>query len=241
MVKNKKSHATFFFTHVHWDHIQGFPFFVPAFIGGNQFDLYGPVLKSAPAKVDEVLEATLRGQQQFRTFPIQLTDMAAVMKFHSIDPKDTITLKDGDHTLLIRCAPLIHPGGSLGYRLEERIKGRKTHRVFAFVTDTEHQAEPNPQVQKLMKNADLALYDAQFTDDEYSGKVGIRRVGWGHSTWTMGLREAEKAHLQHLVLTHHDPSHDDVFLKSIEQKAVRAGRKARIKVSFARQFSEFVL
>jgi len=241
MARTGKTQSTLFFTHVHWDHIQGFPFFLPAFIPGNRFDLYGPLQKSGPSSVGKVLETTLRGQQEFLTFPVQLTEMAAEMHFHDIDPAKPIVLKNKDHTLQITSAPLIHPGGAFGYRIEERIRGKKQRSVLAFVTDTEHLSEPNPHVQLLMKNADLAIYDAQFTDDEYSGKHGMSRIGWGHSTWTMGLREATEAGAKHLVLTHHDPMHDDAFIKALEKAAAREGRKQGVKITAARQFTEYTI
>ncbi|MFZ5807423.1 MAG: MBL fold metallo-hydrolase [Verrucomicrobiota bacterium] len=237
-LKEQRRHATFFFTHMHWDHIQGFPFFSPAFISGNTFELYGPALPSAPHVIGSILEKTLRGQQEYLTFPIQLNDMPATLKFSDITPGNPVTLtaKSGSR-MVVSCAQLNHPGGCLGYRLEEK-NPNQPDKIFTFVTDTEHDRFPNPHIQELAKNADVFLYDTQYTDAEYNGDVGFSRVGWGHSTWTHGLKEAQKAGAKKLLLFHHDPMHDDTFLANLEAEAASAGKKIGIEVLAAKQFLE---
>lgn len=237
-IKNKRNHATFFFTHMHWDHIQGFPFFNPAFMDGNSFELYGPAMPTAPNVIGSVLEKTLRGQQEYLTFPIQLNEMPAQLKFDDIIPGREIVITGRSGAKMhVTCAQLNHPGGCLGFRLVEKVSG-ELDKVFTFVTDTEHYRLPNPAIQELAHKADVFLYDAQYTDDEYEGKVGFSRVGWGHSTYTHGIKEAKKAEAKKLLLSHHDPMHDDAFLSKLESDAAKAGEKEGVTVLAAKQFLE---
>jgi phosphoribosyl 1,2-cyclic phosphodiesterase len=240
MVGRNLTEATFFFTHVHWDHIQGFPFFQPAFIAGNTFNLYGPRLMPTPGFVGTILEKALRGQQQDLNFPVQLKDMPAHMNFNDIVEQDTVSLHGRSSRLVVTCSGLNHPGGCLGYRIEEHVHGRPV-RTFTVATDTEHYSHNNPKLQKIAAHADILLYDGQYTDDEYNGIATFNRVGWGHSTWSHGLREAVEAGVKQLLLTHHDPLHDDAFIDKVEKEAAAAGKNAGVQVAFARQFQEFVL
>jgi phosphoribosyl 1,2-cyclic phosphodiesterase len=233
--------ATFFFSHVHWDHIQGFPFFIPAFRPGNRFDLYGPKLSATQGFVGGILEKALRGQQEDLNFPVQLKDMPAQMSFRDLDDHTTIDFPEKTGLLKVSSYALNHPGGCFGYRIEEHLPGQPV-KVYAHATDTEHLADLNPRVQELIKDADLVLYDSQYTDDEYSGKNGgIPRNGWGHSTWNWGLKEGKAAGIKHLLLHHHDPLHDDDAIAKIEADAQAEGAKIGIKVTAATQGAEFIL
>lgn len=233
--------ATFFFSHVHWDHIQGFPFFLPAFRKGNQFDLHGPRLDPTPGFVGSILEKALRGQQEDLNFPVQLTDMPAKMSFNDIKENAFIEIPGRKGCLRITSHTLNHPGGCYGYRIEEHLPGKPV-KVFAFATDTEHLGDLNPNLQRLAHQADYLVYDAQYTPDEYSGaNGGMPRTGWGHSTWEWGLKESQAAGVKHLLLHHHDPLHDDNTVGQIEEDARIAGARVGIQVSAAAQGAEFVL
>jgi phosphoribosyl 1,2-cyclic phosphodiesterase len=232
--------AHFFFSHVHWDHIQGFPFFIPAFVAGNEFDLYGPTLDQREGFVAGILEKALRGQQEDLNFPVALSDMPAVMRFHDLSPGAEITIRGDGATVTVKSGILNHPGGCFGYRLEEKTK--KGVRTFAFATDTEHPKKGvNPNLQKLACGADCLYYDAQYTDDEYEGRTGMSRVGWGHSTWTHGIEEARKAGVKRLLLGHHDPLHDDSAVALIENAARKAGLRKGIEVDAAYEGMEIEL
>ncbi|MFH1067790.1 MAG: MBL fold metallo-hydrolase [bacterium] len=239
--RSNRRHAIFFFTHVHWDHIQGFPFFMPAFNPSNHFEMYGPAIHTYTSTdvYSSVLEHALRGQQTFFTFPVPLNDMPSTIKFYDMDPHKVVTIAGENVELHISCAQLNHPGGCLGYRIEEKRVGEES-RVFAYVTDTEHYAPPhlNPNVQLLAQNADVFLYDAQFTDQEYNGETGLCRRGWGHYTWTNGLRECKEAKAKLLVLSHHDPWRDDDALEKLENEAVEAGAREGVHIVAAKQFME---
>lgn len=235
-------HANFIFSHVHWDHIQGFPFFIPAFRKGNRFTMWGPKLVNTHGFVGNILEKALRGQQEDLNFPVQLKDMPAEMIFNDLEENASFDLPGATGFLRISAHTLNHPGGCFGYRIEEHLPGR-TPRIFAFATDTEHLPTLNPNVQALIRHADLVLYDSQYTDEEYQGRngSGMARHGWGHSTWTWGLKEGKAAGIKHLLLHHHDPLHDDDKISAIEAAAQAEGAKLGIRVHAAAQGAEYIL
>ena len=197
--------ASMFFSHVHWDHIQGFPFFAPAFVSGNAFVLYGG------KNVTQTLEETLAGQMNFPTFPVHLTDMGARMMFRDLAEGEEVHVGEG---VVVTSARLNHPGGVLAYRIEH------AGRTIVYATDNEHGAAPDPKLLALAKGADLLVYDAQYTPEEYTGETGRgSKVGWGHSTMMEGARIAKLAGVKELVLFHHDPSQDD---DAVDRKEARA-------------------
>jgi len=197
-----------FFSHMHWDHIQGFPFFGPAFVPGNHFDLYGGSDLSA------TLAETLAGQMNFPNFPVTLEQMAATMLFHEFSNGQLVDLGGG---ITVRALSLNHPNGCYGYRLE--FEGK----IITYCTDTEHTDKLDENVLTLAKDADLLIYDAQYTPEEYSGSTGgIPKVGWGHSTFKRGAEIARAAQVARLVLFHHDPTHNDDAVLEIERKCQAA-------------------
>ncbi|MCY3018424.1 MAG: MBL fold metallo-hydrolase [Planctomycetota bacterium] len=239
LVREMPIKATFFFSHVHWDHVQGFPFFIPAFVAGNSMALYGPNLNRQPGFIGSVLERALRNQQESLNFPVQLADMPAKMTFTDLEDGATLELPGTETKLVVTAGSLNHPGGSFGYRIEER-RGTEV-KAFVYATDTEHLAKSNPKLQKLARGADILYYDAQYTEDEYNGRDGMPHKGWGHSTWTHGLAEAQEAGVSHLLLGHHDPLHDDWAVARIENDARREGLKVGMKVTAAYEGMELQL
>lgn len=196
--------ASMFFSHVHWDHIQGFPFFLPALDQGNHIELYGG------SNVTTTLAETLAGQMNFPNFPLTLEQMAASMKFHECVDGQVIEIADD---VRVRALSLNHPNGCYGYRVEH--KGR----AICYCTDTEHYEKPDKNVLELAKGVDLFIYDAQYTPEEYTGENGgPSRVGWGHSTFEQGARLAKLAGAKRLVLFHHDPSQGD---RAVREKEAR--------------------
>jgi len=236
----KGLHASFFFSHVHWDHIQGFPFFLPGFDPGNRFELFGPPLIREPGFVGNILEKALRGQQENLNFPVQLKEMPATMIFEDVQEGQEVIRQGKDSELVITGVPLNHPGGCFGYRVEEWKEGKHAS-TFSFVTDTEHLEDINPQVQILLKDADLVLHDAQYTPEEYEGMGGVSRKGWGHSTWESALRECRAGNARQLLLHHHDPMHDDAAISAIEEAAQAVAAKTSVGVQAAQQYREFEL
>jgi len=198
--------AKIFFSHVHWDHIQGFPFFGPAFREGNVFDLYGG------GNVTRTLEETLLGQMNYPNFPVTLEAMAGEMRFHDIDD-ESITFDSPGGEIRVTPVPLNHPNGCFGYRLDYH------DRSMVFATDTEHFRKPDPNLLKICRDADLFIYDAQYTPEEYEGFPGYPpKIGWGHSTFEEGAKISELAGVKQLVLTHHDPSQDDAAVMEKERR-----------------------
>ncbi len=190
------------FSHYHWDHIQGLPFFEPAYHAGNRFTLVGPAQPTAD------LLQVLSGQMAAVYFPISLDQFGAKLAFEEID-EGSIMLAG------IQCDTLssLHPGRSLVYRLTQGDK-----RVV-YATDNELPAEwrtassENHEVNRFLRffaDADLLIHDAQFTPEELA-----MRQGWGHSAWTDVVDLAVAARVKHLVLFHHDPDHSDAFLDGV--------------------------
>ena len=196
--------AVLLFSHLHWDHIFGFPVFRPLYVPGNRFEIYGE------RKNDVSLEEHISRMMSFPYFPVPLDVMRAEKNFHDIDAGET--LRFGDVT--VKTSPNNHPMGCLAYRFEYRGKS------FIYATDTEHYAAPDPVLLEAAANADILIYDANYTDEEYSGEVGFPRTGWGHSTWQEGCKMAEAAGVGRLLLFHHDPEHNDDFMDDIERKAI---------------------
>jgi phosphoribosyl 1,2-cyclic phosphodiesterase len=193
--------AYIFFSHTHWDHIQGFPFFVPAFIPINKFNIYGAI-----ARDGATIKQRLEDQMLHPNFPVPLQVMQSELKFHDIMPGDMINLDD----INIETAPLNYPNGAIGYRITWQGK------TVVYCPDTEHyQDRFDENVLYLAREADLLIYDATYTNAEYYNPQ-FSRVGWGHSTWEVGVEIAKAARVKQVAMFQHDPSHDDDFLDQIE-------------------------
>ena len=201
--------AHIFFSHVHWDHIQGFPFFAPAFVPGNTIHLYGG------NNVSRTLEETLAGQMDYPSFPVQLGQMGGEMTFRDLREGQTVRLDDGEgHELVVRTTRGNHPNGVWAYRIDHR--GHSA----VYATDTEHYSVVDPRLQKLAKGADALIYDAMYTPEEYAGTAGTggSKVGWGHSTIDEAAKLAKAAGAKQLVLFHHDPGQNDAAVREKERR-----------------------
>ncbi len=188
-----------FLSHSHWDHIQGFPFFRPAFVSGNEFIIHGAF------KADKRLQDALRGQMGSIYFPIKMSDMPSSFHFVELLEQDIMA-----GNLMVRSRALNHPGGCFGYRITD---GKHT---VAYCTDTEpYPDNMNEKILELVRDADVFIYDAQFTPEEYASD----RKGWGHSTWQEGIKIAHEANVKKYVLFHHDPYHDDRSIENIVKEA----------------------
>ena len=202
--------ANLFFTHSHWDHIQGFPFFTPAFVPGNEFNIYGAIAPNG-----STIEQRLNDQMLHPNFPVPLQIMGAKLRFCDLDVGETMTMgKSGD--IEIENALLNHPGESVGYRVS--YAGYSA----AYITDTEHFPDRlDESVLKLVRNADVMIYDATYTDEEYHNEK-FSKVGWGHSTWQEAVKIAKAANVKQLVIFHHDPAHDDDFMDDLGRQVQAA-------------------
>jgi phosphoribosyl 1,2-cyclic phosphodiesterase len=199
--------AHLFFSHSHWDHIQGFPFFVPAFIPGNRFHIYGAIAPNGAT-----IKQRLSDQMLHPNFPIPLRGMRSDMIFNDLRPGDRIKIDD----ILIETAHLNHPSEAIGYRVTWQ------GRTAVYCTDTEHYADRlDENVLFLARDADVFIYDATYTDEEYYHPQ-FSKVGWGHSTWQEAVKICEAAGVKKLVIFHHDPAHGDDFLADVEAQVSAA-------------------
>ncbi|MEH2356312.1 MBL fold metallo-hydrolase [Nostoc sp.] len=196
--------AHIFFTHSHWDHMQGFPFFTPGFVKGNDFHIYGAI-----APDGSTIEQRLNDQMLHPNFPVPLQIMQANLNFYDVRPGQPIHIDD----LIVETAPLNHPGEAVGYRVNWR-GGAAT-----YITDTEHFPDRlDDNVLRLARNADILIYDSTYTDEEYHSPKSPK-IGWGHSTWQEAVKVAQAANVKTLVIYHHDPAHDDDFLDRVGKEA----------------------
>ncbi|WP_299529723.1 MBL fold metallo-hydrolase [Ulvibacterium sp.] len=186
------------FSHFHWDHIQGFPFFDPAYDPSKQIELIAFGEKLRVSDLKKVLSKQMEGT----FFPIQLDNMGAKFEYNLKKIREA-EFRGG--RVLINSHN--HPGGAHGYRLEVRDK------VIVYCTDIEHGDSIDKNVVSFSKDADVLIHDAQYTPEELP-----KFKGWGHSSWEQAIEVAERANVKHLYLTHHDPNHDDVFLRKMEKQ-----------------------
>jgi anti-anti-sigma factor len=188
----------FLFSHAHWDHIQGFPFFRPAFIPGNQIFIYSI----------HDLQTILKKQQLPPNFPVSLSYMQATMKFISLQVGQPFQIDK----LNINTIENVHPGQAYSYRFEDQ------HSIFVYANDAEYKQLNDASVQPhidFFRNADALIFDAQYTLKEAWNKVD-----WGHSSAMIGVDLARAAGVKKLILFHHDPTHSDAQLQEIQAKAI---------------------
>ncbi len=198
--------AKILYSHVHWDHIQGLPFFGPLYLEGNELDIYGGT--SLPITIEEILHR----QMSPPVFPVPMKTLPSTLRFHDQKPGDVIETDNCRVSLIA----MYHPNGSYGYRFDSEGKS------MVFATDVEHMTEDvvDPRLQKFCTDADVLIYDCQYTEDEYHGRNGhFPRIGWGHSTMNHGVKLAKAANVKQLILFHHDPAHCDDTVKKIESEA----------------------
>jgi phosphoribosyl 1,2-cyclic phosphodiesterase len=204
--ERKRAQVSIFYSHLHWDHIQGLPFFTPLYMPGTELSFHGP----------KGLRDALATQMSEPGFPVRVADLPARLLYSELTEGAVVELPgDGGGDIRVTCAKLNHPGGVLAYRVE--YGGRSV----VYATDTEHYSCPDPKLVKLAAGADLLIYDAQYDDDEYAGRRGPPRTGWGHSTYSEGIRVADMAGVSRLALFHHDPGHSDAHVRGIEEAARR--------------------
>ncbi len=202
--KQRSVEVDLLMSHLHWDHIQGFPFFDPAFRSDALIRIHGGT------RFTDSFERAFAEQMGGVHHPVPFRTLPAKIEFVDVHAGRKLDL---DRDVSVRTVELDHPGGSLGYRIEYR------GRSVVYATDHEHFSFVDPALLELARDTDVLIYDAMYTEDEYLGAVGFHHVGWGHSTWQYGVRTAREAGAKRLVLFHHDPHHDDTFLLGVESAA----------------------
>ncbi len=206
--------ATALITHIHWDHVQGLPFFPPADRVGAELDIYGPTQDEGP--LGEVFGDFMRPPY----FPVQFTELRGAIRFHDV--------LDDDFAVggaKIRVRPVPHCGPTVGYRIEW------DGATVAYISD--HQAplaldrvaEP---VLELCDGADLLIHDAQYTRAEFAEKAH-----WGHCTVDYAVLVAKEAGVKRLALFHHDPAHTDEMVDALADEARCLGAYAGLAEVFA--------
>lgn len=206
-----------FISHTHWDHIQGFPFFMPAYSAGATIHVYGSAGQGLP------LEKILRGQMEGDYFPVALGDMKSGIYVHEFKGQP---FRIGQAS--INAMYLNHPGMTLGYRVSY---GGKS---FVYATDNEpyrHTLEHlgqrgeggrefgrtlDAEFVQFIAGADIYIGEAQYTDEEYP-----KRIGWGHSSISATVDVALEAKVRALAFFHHDPLHDDSAVAAMAQSAIQ--------------------
>ncbi len=210
------------FSHLHHDHTQGFPFFVPAYMPSAKLHIYGP------DGTHESLKNVLERNQSSETFPVSLRDMASSKDIQAVRESQIVVWDVegvravesgspvGDEAVVI-CIhkSYAHPGGVYVYRITWRGKS------VVYATDTEGYIGTDRKLAQFARDADVLIHDAQYLEEHYRGQlVGFPSTqGYGHSTVTMACEVAAAAEVDKLVLFHHDPSYDDAMIAGMERTA----------------------
>jgi len=196
--------ADIFFSHCHYDHIIGLPFFSPLFDSTIQVTLWSGHLHvhmTTRQMVEEFMRAPF--------FPVRPAVFSPNTRYRDFVPGDTLRPPGA---AVIHTGALNHADGAVGYRLESH------GRVVAYITDHEHgNATADATVERLIHGADLLVIDATYTDAEYPS-----HRGWGHSTWQHATALCRQQQVKRLVLFHHRPRRTDSELVAIEQEARQA-------------------
>lgn len=233
--------ASILISHTHWDHIQGFPFFAPAYIDGNEFTIYG--CEGARKRLRDIWADQMRSEY----FPVPLELMASKLEFVELTDGDVFEIGD----VQVKTKAMNHPGLCLGYRLSSEGKSvvyatdNEPYRHLLGASawggeqpDTSLVSELDQALVTFAEGADLLVHDAQFTPDEYE-----KHTGWGHSFTSFVVQTAEEAKVGQLALFHHDPAHSDdkvdAMVKDCRRMLRAAGRS--IPCFGAREGAKIVL
>ena len=184
-----------FQSHLHWDHIMGLPFFVPAFVPGNRVVVYGG---------HEHLEYALRRQMEQPSFPVDFSVFGARMEFVRLEPGRPVEVAGVTVSTLLQR----HGGDSYGYRFESQ------GRTVVYSTDSEHPLDDPAHLQRFVeffRGADLVIFDAMYS---LADAITVK-ADWGHSSNVVGVELCQRAGARHLCLYHHEPVADDAAIDDL--------------------------
>lgn len=208
-----------FMSHMHWDHIMGFPFFSPVYLPGNTIHIHG-------GHSVAVLEEAFRRQQSAPCFPVPWDRLGARIDFVHLDTDRWYDI--GGFRVKVKLQP--HPGDSYGYRFEQ------TGKAFVYSTDAEHKLQSETETAGMVefyRDADLVVFDAMFSLSEMMNS----KEDWGHSSNVVGVDLCVRARAKHFCMFHHDPAHDDetlhVVLGETRRYAEIVGENHSLQVSSA--------
>lgn len=195
--RGKRLDVDILLTHFHWDHVQGIPFFAPLYVPSNQVNFHS----DRPVRL---LADILEGQMSQPYFPVDFELLPARRNFMQLEMHEMCFGKIKVHPFALN-----HPQGASGFRLEAE------GAVIVHASDREHgHAKLDRVLLDFAQNADILVYDAQYTPEEYES-----RRGWGYSTWLEAARVAREARVKQLILFHHDPAHCDSFMRGLLEQA----------------------
>jgi len=204
-----------FMSHLHWDHIMGFPFFAPAYMPGNVIRIHAA--HASP-------EATFRRQHADPNFPIEFDDLPATIEFVELRPFERFEV-DG---VTVSVTPQYHGGESFGYRFE------KDDKAVVYSTDSEHPIDKAPELElfvDMFRGADLVVFDAQYSLAE----AVTLKADWGHSSNVVGIDLCHMAGARRLVLFHHDPTCSDADLARVYEESLRYEKLVRPEIGLPLQ------
>lgn len=224
LARRRALEVVLLFSHLHHDHTQGLPFFIPAYLPNARLHIFGP------DGTTESLKKVLEYNQSFDTFPVSLRDMASSKNIQPVREAQVIVWEEdgvrvaesasglSEDTVVIRIhRSYAHPGGVFVYRVSWR------GRSVVYATDTEGYSGLDRRLVQFAKDADLLIHDAQYMEEHYRGQMAgfPSTQGYGHSTVTMACKVAAAARVGQLVLFHHDPSYSDERIAGMEAAARR--------------------
>ena len=184
-----------FMSHTHWDHIMGFPFFMPAYIPGNVITIYG---------CHAWLEEAIRRQHGAPSFPVEFAQLGAEIRFVRLEPDRPYDLVG----FRVTAKRQRHTGDSYGYRFE------RDGRVVVYSTDSEHKLDDPAATRafaEFFRDADLVIFDAQYS---LADSISIKE-DWGHSSNVVGVELCQMARARHLCMFHHEPTYDDAKIAAV--------------------------
>ena len=194
-------------SHVHWDHIMGFPFFTPAYVPGARIRIFG---------CHDIIEKAFRLQQSAPCFPVDFSRLAADIEFVKLEAGKTVDIAGYQVTPKLQR----HTGDSYGYRFEREGK------AIVYTTDSEHKLEDPSETESFVeffRNADLVIFDAMYS---LLDAVSVKE-DWGHSSNMVGVELAQLANVKHLCMFHHEPAFDDARIQSVLNETIRFEKLTR--------------
>ncbi|MEM7772880.1 MAG: MBL fold metallo-hydrolase [Cyanobacteria bacterium P01_E01_bin.6] len=203
LLDSAPSEAHLFFTHTHWDRIQGFPFFVPAFHPHNRFHIYGATGVNGASIKQSLMDQMLRPN-----FPVPLQMMKSELAFHNILPGAKLPVND----ILVETMALHRPNGAMGYR------ATWNDYSVVYATDTNHTPDsPDEGMLYLAQQADVLIFDTTYGSHNYYD-MAVANTSRSLHVWRQSVEAALTTQAKHIVMFHHAPSHDDEFLSTVEQE-----------------------